>query len=87
MLSTKSLADTNERHHMSDAPANITPKALAAELGIDPKRLRGHLRKNHSRAAEAKNTTWLIPADVADDVRTHFEALKASKASTETPQA
>ena len=72
---------------MADAPANITPKALADELGIDPKRLRGHLRKNHTRAAEAKNTTWLIPHDVADDVREHFEALKAAKASLETPKA
>jgi hypothetical protein len=62
---------------MSDV---ITPKALAEELGIDPKRLRGHLRKAHSRPNEAKNTSWTIPADVADEVRDHFEALKAVKA-------
>lgn len=83
MLSTKSLADTNERLDMSDAPANITPKALAAELGIDPKRLRGHLRKAHTRPNEAKNTTWGIPAGVAEEVRDHFNALKAAKATPE----
>jgi hypothetical protein len=64
---------------MSDV---TTPKALAAEIGIDPKVLRGHLRKAHTRVAEAKNTTWLIPADVAEEVKDHFEALKAKKADT-----
>lgn len=54
---------------MSDT---ITPKALAEELGIDPKRLRGWLRKEHARAAEAKNTTWGIAPDVADLARERF---------------
>ena len=62
---------------MSDV---TTPKALAAEIGIDPKVLRGHLRKNHARVAEAKNTTLLIPADVAEEVKAHFEAMHAKKA-------
>ena len=61
---------------MSDVKP-ITPKALADELGIDPKRLRGHLRKAHTRPAEAKNTTWLIEPDVTEACREHFEALKA----------
>lgn len=53
-------------------PTTITPKALAEELGIDPKRLRGYLRANHARALEAKNTTWAIEADVADAARARF---------------
>ena len=76
--STKSLVDNRKGHQMSDAV--FTPKALAEEIGIDPKTLRGYLRKAHTRVAEAKNTTWLIPADVADEARAHFEAKKAAKA-------
>lgn len=76
-LSTKSLVEHRKGHQMSDV---ITPKALAAEIGIDPKVLRGHLRKAHTRDAAVKNTTWLIPADVAEEVKAHFETLKAKKA-------
>jgi hypothetical protein len=57
---------------MSDTPTTLTPKALAEELGIDPKRLRGWLRANHTRAAEAKNTTWGIAPDVAEAARERF---------------
>lgn len=52
----------------------ITPKALAEELGIDPKRLRSYLRANHARANEAKNTSWAITPDVADAAREKFAA-------------
>ena len=69
---------------MSDAPV-ITPKVLAEEIGVNPKVLRSHLRKAFTRPAEAKNTSWLIPEDVAQAARDHFEALKAKKA--ETPEA
>lgn len=70
---------------MSDTPTTITPKDLASELGIDPKRLRGWLRANHTRAAEAKNTTWGITAEVADAARERFtpaddEGAEAAKA-------
>jgi hypothetical protein len=57
---------------MPDTPTTITPKALADELGIDAKRLRGWLRANHARTAEAKNTTWAIDADTADAARARF---------------
>lgn len=50
----------------------ITPKALAEELNIDPKRLRGWLRANHTRPAEAKGTTWGITPEAADAAREHF---------------
>ena len=50
----------------------ITPKALADELNIDPKRLRAWLRKEHTRDATVKNTTWAITSDVADAARANF---------------
>jgi hypothetical protein len=65
---------------MTDAPATIAPKALAAELGVDPKRLRSYLRANHARAAEAKNTAWAITTDVADAAREHFAPKEEAKA-------
>ena len=58
--------------NMSDVKP-ITPKALAEELGIDPKRLRGWLRSSDfARPAEAKNTTWALTPDVADAARARF---------------
>ena len=55
---------------MANAP--VTPKALAEELGIDPKRLRSYLRSQFARPAEAKNTTWTITSDAANKAREHF---------------
>lgn len=49
-----------------------TPKALAAEIGCDPKSLRGYLRKTFARANEAKNTSWIITEDAAVAAREHF---------------
>jgi len=40
---------------MATTKKTYTPKELAAEIGIDPKVLRNHLRKVHTRNAEAKN--------------------------------
>ena len=71
---------------MTATPATITPKALAEEIGVDPKVLRSHLRKAFTRPSEAKNTSWLIPEDVATAAKAHFEALKA-KATPEAPKA
>lgn len=62
---------------------NITPKALAEELGIDPKRLRGWLRANHARDAAVKGTTWGITPDTADAARERF-APKAEEAEEVT---
>jgi predicted site-specific integrase-resolvase len=59
-----------------------TPKALAEEIGVDPKSLRGYLRKNHTRVAEAKNTTWIIDEDAATAAREHFAKQRAAKATT-----
>ena len=52
--------------------ADMTPKALAAELNIDPKRLRGWLRKEFARASEAHNTTWAIDEATAEAARKRF---------------
>jgi hypothetical protein len=57
---------------MSDTPT-MSPKALAAELDIDPKRLRGWLRSSDfARPAEAKNTTWTLDATVIEAARERF---------------
>ncbi len=64
---------TRKGPNMPDStPTTLTPKALADELGIDPKRLRGWLRANHARSADVKNTTWGIAPDVADAARARF---------------
>lgn len=59
------------------AAKTTTPKALAEEIGVSPKVLRAYLRRNHARAAEAKNTTWIIPANVANAARKAFKANEA----------
>lgn len=54
------------------ASDNITPKALAEEIGVDAKVLRAYLRKTFPRPIEVKNTTWLITPDAADSAREKF---------------
>jgi hypothetical protein len=61
--------ETKEVNRMANV---ITPKELAAELAVDPKRLRAFLRANFARTAEAKNTSWSIGPDAAKAARTHF---------------
>ena len=63
------------------APVKRTyrPSELAAEIGVDAKVLRAYLRKNHTRAAEAKNTSWIITSDVADAARKAFKKKEATK--------
>jgi hypothetical protein len=58
------------REIMANTP--ITPKALATELAIDPKRLRAFLRSQYTRPAEAKNTSWTITDEAAKAAREHF---------------
>ena len=54
------------------AEKTYTPKALANEIGCDPKSLRGFLRKTFARPTEAKNTSWIITEDAANAAREHF---------------
>ena len=65
---------------MATKSKTMTPKELASELGIDAKVLRGWLRKEHPRAAEAKNTSWVIPANVCAQARKVFAKNKAGSA-------
>lgn len=60
----------------------MTPKQLAAELDIDPKRLRSYLRKEYGREAEVKGTSWLITDEAADAAREKF-----AKQATTSPEA
>lgn len=64
---------------MADAP--LTPKALAEDIGIDAKVLRSFLRKTYPRPIEAKNTSWIVPADAAKAAKEHF-AKQEAKAET-----
>jgi hypothetical protein len=73
---------------MSDTTntATLTPKQLANEIGCDPKSLRGFLRKNFARSADAKNTSWLIAEDAANAAREHF-AKQRTDANANEPVA
>jgi hypothetical protein len=50
---------------------------LAKEIGVSPKVLRAHLRKEHTRELAAKNTTWVIPATVATKCKKAFAKNRA----------
>ena len=65
---------------MATRSKTYTPKELAAELGVDPKVLRGWLRKEFPRKAEAKNTSWVIPAKVAAEAKKVFAKNRAGSA-------
>jgi hypothetical protein len=54
----------------------MTPKELAAELQVDPKQLRGYLRKEFPRG-KAHGTSWDINAAQAKAARARFKASKA----------
>ena len=62
-----------------------TPKALANEIGCDPKSLRGFLRANYTRPIEAKNTSWIITEDAANAAREHF--AKQKTVANDAPEA
>jgi hypothetical protein len=55
-------------------------KALANEIGCDPKSLRGYLRKTFTRTLEAKNTSWIITEDAANAAREHFAKQRTNAA-------
>ena len=46
-----------------DQVTAMRPKDLAEELGIDPKTLRGWLRKAYPRNPDEKNTSWALTED------------------------
>jgi len=65
----------------NDMSKNVTPKALASELGIDAKRLRSYLRANFTRPTEVKNTSWAVTPDAAKAAREHFAKQQTESAS------
>lgn len=50
----------------------IRPADLSEELGVDAKLIRAFLRKEFTRAADKKNTSWHLTEEMADAVRDHF---------------
>ena len=58
----------------------MSAKELATICGVDPKVLRGYLRKEHTRQASAKNTTWVITPAVAKAAKAYFAKNKAGSA-------
>jgi hypothetical protein len=56
---------------------SMRPEALATELGVSGKNLRAWLRRNHARPAEAKNTAWIIPAEIVKEAREAFKKQEA----------
>ena len=58
-------------------PTTLEPKALAARMGISPKRLRAMLRAERPRAAEVKGKKWEIPMSVAREVEKGYKEKKA----------
>jgi len=65
---------------MATKTKTMTAKELAAACGVDPKVLRAWLRKEYPRVAEAKNTTWVIPANVQAAAKKAFAKNKADSA-------
>ena len=55
----------------------LEPKALAARMGISPKRLRAMLRADRPRAAEAKGKKWEIPMVEAKKIEQEYKEKKA----------
>lgn len=47
---------------------NMTPTQLAVELGVDPKRLRRHLREEFG----VQHKAWTITPDMAKTIRAKF---------------
>ena len=57
----------------------ITPKMLAARMGISPKRLRAMLRAEKPRVAELKGKKWEIPDTEAKTIREEYKKRKEAK--------
>jgi len=60
-----------------DMAKTYSASELAQEIGVNAKVLRSYLRRNHTRVAEAKNTTWVIDAKVANAAKKAFAKNRA----------
>ena len=61
-------------------PKTYRPEQLAEALGISGKVVRAYLRKEYTRPADAKGTTWVLTADQAKSTLAHFKSLRSNKA-------
>jgi hypothetical protein len=66
--------DEDEDSDEEDESTVTTPKMLAKELGIDPKALRGYLRKAFPRSAKAHNTSWHLTESQIEGARARFSS-------------
>lgn len=64
------------------------PEELAEKLGISGKIVRAHLRKTYKRPTNAKGSTWVLSAKMANDTLAHFRKRnpQATKPAKRTPK-
>ena len=61
---------------MTTEQKTLEPKALAARMGISPKRLRAMLRADRPRTAELKGKKWEINLELAKTIEKEYKAKK-----------
>lgn len=66
--------DTDTDTEEETTTSFMTPKQLAEELEIDPKTLRGFLRREFPRDESDKNTSWKLTDDQVEAARAKFTA-------------
>jgi hypothetical protein len=59
------------------AQATARPEQIANALGVSGKLVRGYLRMNFTRPAEAKGTTWVLDNEQTNAVVDHFLARRS----------
>ena len=62
---------------MTAETKTLEPKALAARMGISPKRLRAMLRADRPRAGELKGKKWEINLELAKTIEREYKEKKA----------
>ena len=62
---------------MTTEQKTLEPKALAARMGISPKRLRAMLRAERPRAGELKGKKWEINLELAKTIEREYKEKKA----------
>lgn len=63
------------KDQVEDTPVEETavrPADLAKELDVSAKALRGFLRREFPRSADAKNTSWTLTDEMVEKATAHF---------------
>lgn len=63
-----------EEDQDEDTSSVIRPSDLAETLEVSPKALRGFLRREFPRDANAKNTSWELTEEMVEKATAHFTA-------------